>query len=212
VPSHGSAAPRDGQGQAPEPAPAATSAVEAANSAGAGAYCDTFLKAFASALGVDESALGPAAASAAKVTIDAALAAGDLTQAQADRLEVRLKDAQAGGCPGFAARLGQAYPAADAIKEAVAAVASALGITPAELRTELKSGKDLKQLAAAKGVSYATVTTAALEPIKAALDAAVKAGTIKQARADRILTRLEANLADGRFRKERPAASATPGG
>ena len=60
---------------------------------------------------------------------------------------------------------------------------------------------------------YATVTAAALAPIKAKLDAAVAAGTIKQARADKILARLEANLADGRFRggaAPAPAGSATP--
>ena len=38
------------------------------------------------------------------------------------------------------------------------------------------------------------------------------AGTLTRARADKILARLEANLADGRLRNERPARSATPGG
>jgi hypothetical protein len=46
--------------------------------------------------------------------------------------------------------------------------------------------------------------------VKADLDAAVAAGTIKQARADRILSRLEANLADGRLRNARPAAVPGP--
>ena len=60
---------------------------------------------------------------------------------------------------------------------------------------------------------YATVTSAALAPVKARLDAAVAAGTITRARADKVLARLEANLADGRLRNERPArpaASPTP--
>jgi hypothetical protein len=49
--------------------------------------------------------------------------------------------------------------------------------------------------------------------VKNDLDAAVAAGTIKQARADRVLARLQQNLADGRLRPAAPTApsgSATP--
>jgi hypothetical protein len=49
--------------------------------------------------------------------------------------------------------------------------------------------------------------------VKKDLDAAVAAGTIKQARADRVLARLQQNLADGRLRPVAPTApsgSATP--
>ena len=75
---------------------------------------------------------------------------------------------------------------------------------------QLRSGKDLKTIAAEKGVPYATVIAAALAPVKARLDAAVAAGTLTRARADKVLARLEANLADGRLRNERPARPATP--
>ena len=184
----------------------------AANASAAGKYCEAFLKAYADGLGVEVSALGPAASKAAASTIAAAVKAGDITQAQADKLTARLKDAQLGGCPRFANRIGQERPAAGVMKDGFEGVAAALGLTPAQLRAELKSGVDLKELAATKGVPYATVTAAALAPVKAKLDAAVAAGTIKRARADKILARLEANLADGRFRGERPAASGTPGG
>lgn len=171
----------------------------------AGKYCESFLDAYAAALGVERSALAPAGTKAAEATIAAALAAGDITAAQADRLAARLKDAQVGGCPKFADRIGQARPAAGVVRDGVVAAAKSLGMTTAELRAELRSGKDLKQIAAAKGVPYATVTAAALAPVKAKLDAAVAAGTIKQARADRILARLEVNLADGRLRNGNPA-------
>ena len=40
----------------------------------------------------------------------------------------------------------------------------------------------------------------------------VAAGTIRQAREDRILARLEGNLAAGRLRNPAPGASGTPGG
>jgi hypothetical protein len=204
------------------PTPAAVQAGAAASgapegavdAATAGKYCQAFLQAYGDALGVEVSALGPAATKAAASTIAAALTAGDISQAQADRLTARLAAIQLGGCPKFAGRIGQANPVAGVVKDGVEGVAKALGLTPAELRAELKSGKDLKQIATEKGVPYATVTTAALAPIKAKLDAAVAAGTIKQAREDKILARLAANLADGRLRRggPAPAGSAAPGG
>lgn len=178
----------------------------------AGKYCETFLKAYAAALGVDASDFGPAAAKAAESTIDAAVAAGDLTKAQSERLRTRLKAIDLGSCPGFADRIGQARPAAGVLRDGVEAVAVALKMTPPELRAQLKDGKSLKDIAAAKGVPYETVKAAAVAAVKTKLDAAVAAGTIKQARADRILARLERNLADGRLRNERPASSTTPGG
>ena len=83
------------------------------------------------------------------------------------------------------------------------AAAGALGITPAELGAQLKAGKSLKDVATAKGVPYETVSAAVLASVKADLDAAVAAGTIKQARADRIL--------DAARRRTSPtAACATP--
>ena len=178
----------------------------------AGKYCETFLKAYAAALGVDASALGPAATRAAESTIDAAVAAGDLTTVQAERLRTRLEEAQLGGCPKFADRIGQARPTAGVMKDGFAAVADALGMTPADLQAQLRNGKSLKDIATARGVTYETVTAEAIRDVKAKLDAAVAAGTIKQAKADRILARLERNLAAGRLRNGRPAASATPGG
>ena len=193
-----------GGGTAPEAATAATAATT-------GKYCETYIKAYAAALGVDASALAPAATRAVETTIAAAVAAGDLTQAKADRLTARLKAAPLDGCPRLAGRLGGGRPLAGLLKAGVSEVADVLGLTTTELRAQLKGGKDLKEIAAAKGVPYATVTAAAVSPVKARLDAAVSAGTIKQERADRILARLERNLADGRLRNERPAPSATPG-
>ena len=177
-----------------------------------GKYCESFRKAFAAALGVDESKLGPAATTATASTIDAALAAGDLSQAQADRLQALLKAAQLGGCPRFIGRIGQARPVAGVIRDGVQAAATALGLTPAALHAQLQAGKSLKDIATALGVPYATVTAAAVSAVKVKLDAAIAAGTIRQAREDRILARLEANLAAGRLRNPAPGASGTPGG
>jgi hypothetical protein len=57
--------------------------------------------------------------------------------------------------------------------------------------------------------------TAVVGAVKSDLDKAVAAGTIKQARADRVLARLQQSLAGGRLRPAAPlvpGASAAPSG
>ena len=171
-----------------------------------GEYCAAFRKAFAANLGVEESALAPAAKQAAIATIDQAVKDGKMKQAVADRLKARIDKADADGCKFLAGRVGKVQAAVGAVKDAVTAAADALHITPAELGAQLKAGKSLKDVATDKGVPYAEVSAAVLKSVKADLDAAVAAGTIKQPRADRILERLTKNLADGRLRNAKPAA------
>lgn len=181
----------------------------------AGTYCETYRAAYAAALGVDVADLAPAAAKAAQAAIDAAVADGHLSAARAERLKARIAASDAGGCAKVLERIGTAKPdrpAAGVVQDGAAAAAKALGMTSAELRAELRSGKDLKAIAAEKGVPYATVTAAALAPVKARLDAAVAAGTLTQKRADKILAKLEKSLADGRLRPGRPVPPTTPGG
>jgi len=203
-----------------EPTTAALAAPSAAAPAAAAriaAYCADFRRAFAAELGVEESALAPAAKKAAIATIDAAVASGELPKAAGERLTARIEAADADGCALLAGRIGAlkasgAVRPLGAVKDGMTAAAKALGITPAELGADLRAGKTLKGVADAKGVPYETVSAAVLAAVKADLDAAVAAGTIKQARADRVLARLERNLADGRLRNARPQAPAGPAG
>ena len=176
---------------------------------------------------MDESALAPAAKKAAVATIDAAVADGTLPKARGDRLKARIEAADADGCALLAGRIGARAVAGAAgaagggtvraalgvVANGVAAAAKALGVTPAELGARLRSGDSLKVVATDKGVPYDQVSAAVIASVRADLDAAVTAGTIKQAREDRILARLTANLADGRLRAAQPAlptASAAP--
>ncbi len=194
-----------------EPATAPVDAAAPAAGA-AGEYCAEFRRAFAANLGVEESALAPAAKQAAISTIDAAVAVGRMTKAAGDRLKARIDKAAADGCALLAGRLGRAGAVVGAAKDGLTAAAGALDMTPAELGAKLRGGKSLKEIAAATGVPYDTVSAAVLASVKADLDAAVAAGTIKQARVDRILARLEKNLADGRLRNTRPEVPAAPAG
>lgn len=218
---------------APGPVVSAASPGAAAAGERAAAFCAAFRTAFATNLGVDESALAPAAKAAAISTIDAAVAAGTTTKAASDRLKARVESAAADGCALLAGRIGAraaaggpagntrtrgAARALGIVKDGVTAAAGALGVTPAELGADLRAGRTLKDVATARGVPYETVSAAIVASVKADIDKAVAAGTIKAARADRILARLTANLADGRLRNVRPAvpapatAPATPGG
>jgi ribosomal protein S20 len=197
---------------APDPV-AAVAAPSGAPARAAGEYCKTFRAAFAADLGVTEAEMVAAARKAAASTIDQAVADGDVTKAAADRLKARLAAAPADGCAllnGWRAKVAKAV--VSVARDGLTGAADALKLTPAELRAELKGGKSLKDIATAQNVPYATVSDAVVAAVKTDLDAAVAAGKLKQARADRIIERLEQRLADGRLRNVRPAASPAAGG
>ena len=177
-------------------APTATAPAAAAT----GEYCAAYRAAFAKALGVSEADLGAAARTAADATIDQAVKDGKLTSAAGDRLKARVAAADPDICQRIAKRLGTAKAALGVVRDAMTAAAGALKMTPAELRAQLKDGASLKTIASDKGVDYGTLTAAVLGAVKTDLDAAVKAGTIKQAREDRILERLTKRLENGTVR------------
>ena len=114
-----------------------------------------------------------------KARLDAAVKSGRLTQAQADEMLQRYKDA-----PNRAARphAGRA--------ELIGPVAKALGLTPDAIHSALRSGKTLAKLAGEKGVSRADLLAA----IKEGLQAEAKADG-RTLSADQ-LSRLAARIAD----------------
>ena len=70
-------------------------------------------------------------------------------------------------------------------------VAQALGMTPAELRLALVSGKTITQLAADKNIDVQTIQDALATQRKADLDQALKDGLLTQAQYDRITQALQ---------------------
>jgi ribosomal protein S20 len=186
------------------PAAAPAAAPTAATTGPVAEYCETYRAAFAKELGVTEDALKAAAKKALAATIDKAVADGDLAKAAADRLKARVQASTADGCKllaGWGQRIATATRGAlGVVKDGLAAAAKALDLPAADVKAALKSGKSLKDLATAQKVDYATVSAAIVAAVKADLDKAVAAGTIKQAREDRILDRLTKALADGRLR------------
>lgn len=106
-----------------------------------------------------------------------------------------------GGQPGQQGQMGQPQPGQsgqrmgrDGLGQAVtAAVAKALGLTEQQLFTQLQGGQTVAQIAQARGISTATLHTAAVEALKTGLATDVKAGRLTQAQADQRIAQAQAD-------------------
>ena len=140
----------------------------------------------------------------------AAVTAGKLTQAQSDTIAANLTQRvtdlvngtrPAGPGPGFGRGLGGDLKTA----------ADYLGLTTSALRTDLRSGKTLAQVAdATSGKSSAGLIAALVADEQAKLAAAVTAGKLTQAQADAITANLTQRVTD-RVNGTRPAGEPGPG-
>jgi hypothetical protein len=126
--------------------------------------------------------------------IDAALKAGRITQQQATELQARVNAGDGLG-PPFGGR-GFGFHHGGPPLAGLDAAATYLGLTPAQLRTQLQSGKTLAQIAKAQGKSTDGLKQAMLADAKTHLDADVKAGKLTQSQADHILSDLSSRLDD----------------
>jgi hypothetical protein len=149
-------------------------------------------------LGVTPAKLSSALKKALENRVDAAVAAGRLTKEQGDALKKRIEAedypilggvgmgfAHPGGGPGIIHRFGH-----------LDAAASYLGMTEAELRTQLAGGKTLAEVAKAKGKSVDGLVSALVADEKKELDAAVAAGRLTQKQEDMILESAEQRATD----------------
>ena len=126
-------------------------------------------------LGIAPAKLNDALKKALENRIDAAVAAGRLSKEQGDELKTRIESGELplffGGGPH--GRFGHPGPSLDV-------VATYLGLTEAEVRTELRSGKTLAQIATAHGKTADGLVQALYDAKKKTLDAAVSAGRLSQ--------------------------------
>jgi urease alpha subunit len=76
------------------------------------------------------------------------------------------------------------------------AAATYIGITSAELRTQLEAGKTLATVATDNGKTADGLKAALTTAAKTELDASVKAGKLTQAQEDKVLAALPARLDD----------------
>jgi polyhydroxyalkanoate synthesis regulator phasin len=148
-------------------------------------------------------------------TVDQMLKDGRITQQQADAMKARINAGQGLGF-GFGAGRHGGFKADMTLMRNLKtaelnAAASALHMSPGDLQSALRSGKSLTDLETQQKVSDSAVKAAMKNAAKGVLDNAVKAGTITQAQADAILSRVGSGL---RFRshKEGNESGEAPGG
>jgi hypothetical protein len=161
----------------------------------------SFFDAVAKHLGISSQKLEDATKAAAIDQVDAALAQGRITKAHADALKARIQSGEyppffgRGFGPAFGPGFG-GFHGPPLFGEKLSAAADYLGLTEAELRTKLSSGRTLASIAKARGKSVDGLEQAILDDAKTKLDAAVKDGKLTQAEADQIFARMKSHVDD----------------
>lgn len=149
-------------------------------------------------LGVDPARLNDALQQALANRIDRAVEDGTLTQAQADAMKERI---EANDFPLFAGPLlGQPHRGGFGLRmrgfRELDAAAAFLGVTEAQLRASLESGKSLAEVAKAKGKSVDALVNAIVAAATKRLDEAVEEGRMTKAQRDEIVDGLKAWTTD----------------
>jgi hypothetical protein len=151
------------------------------------------LDAAAEQLGVEPSALSAALSDALSARIDAAVAAGTLTEQEGARMKERLADGDVPlvGLPGIGRHVHGIGPLGG-----LEAAADYLGLTRAQLREALSDGDALADVAKEKGKSVDGLEAAMLAAAKTDLAAAVADGHLTAAQQKAILADLPDRIAD----------------
>jgi len=134
-----------------------------------------FLADLAGKLNVSVDQLKSAISGAEKDTINARVAGGQLTQDQADKLIDRI-DKNGPVLPGLLARRGQAIRSIG--EHVVSVVAAQTGLTPQQVREQVRGGKSLAQIGQEHGKSVAQLEVAITADFKQRLDQAVAGGKL----------------------------------
>jgi hypothetical protein len=151
---------------------------------------DAVLKDAAEQLGVSPDELGDAITQALENRLDEAVKAGRLTQEQADALKERL---ESGDIPLFG---GPGDHHGHGMFAGLDAAASYLGLTDAELRTQLENGSTLADVAKAQDKSVDGLVAALMDAAKKDVADAVAAGRLTEAQQAEILDGLEERITD----------------
>jgi hypothetical protein len=164
-----------------------------------------FLNDVAKRLNVQPQQLTAAMNAALDDQLKAAVAAGKLTQAQADAIKQRSKRDGVGPLgEGFLVPQlhggerfffkGAAPPLAGPMIGGLGAVTKYLGLTPAALRDQLAAGKSLAEVAQARGKSVTGLKEAIIGSLRLRLDRAVAAKELTSGQEQLILSKLSARL------------------
>lgn len=185
--------------------------------AAASTACNDFMTHLSGDLGKSQTDVNAAIQKAIGQTLADEVANGTLTQAQAQKIQQRLSGKQV--C-ALAGRLGRKPTAAGGElgaykQQLLMAAAAALGISEAQLQSDLAGGMSLSQIAAAQKppVSEATFRSKLIAQLKPLLDTAATDGKLTSAQEQAILQRLQTGpipFWNTPVRKPRPAATPSP--
>jgi len=143
----------------------------------------------------------------AKTQIASAVSGGKLTQTQADAIEQNLQQLVTNvvngthpsfpGGPGKRPGFGFGFHGGFGFGADLSTAATYLGISTSDLTTQLKSGKTLGQIAdATSGKSSSGLVDALVTAEKTKIAAAVTAGKLTQAQADKLTASLQQRVTD----------------
>ncbi len=173
-----------------------TAAALAATQSSSGSGAQAYVNDLAQRLGVTPTALSTAIKAADSDRINAAVAAGRLTQAQATKLEQRIAQSSSAQFPGGGLRRGFGPGRRGrGLLDVSSAASQYLGITEATLRSDLAAGESLDAIAnATASKSPAGLKAAIVAAETSRLGAAVTAGTITSQQESRRLTDLSSRI------------------
>src|SRR5438128_1074334 len=130
----------------------------AVDSRASAAVCSEFMKHFADEIGKTQEDINAAFQRAVADTFADEVKAGHITQARADAIKQKLANHTPCTLPSLAGH-GDRHGLRAFMRQYIGAAASALGITEAQLKTELANGQSLSQVAATQKVPEATFRT-----------------------------------------------------
>jgi len=139
----------------------------------------------AAQLGISPSKLSDALKKALADRVDAAVAAGRITKAEGDAIKQRIQ------AQDFPLLFGGGLHRGFGHLAGFDAASDYLGLTEAQLRTELEGGKSLAQVARDHGKSVDGLVAALVNAAKEKLDRAVAAGRLTKAQEDEMLNGLQ---------------------
>jgi hypothetical protein len=192
---------------------AAAASPSPSKSAKAADLCNAFMTHLAKDVGLKNTAdLNAAIQKAIGETLADQVSQGAISQTQADTLKKQLASQQA--C-ALAGKLGTGHHVDKGrlgayLKQYQSAAAAALGITDAELKTDLAKGQSLSEIAAAKNVKEADFRTKLIANLQKALDAAVTSNQLTTTQEQAIINRLKTGplpLWDKKTHKGAPATA-----
>ena len=143
-------------------------------------------------LGVDASKLDAALKKALSNRVDAAVEAGQITEAQGEEMKARIA---AGEVPLVGLGGGRGHHGHGHFAD-LGTAASYLGLTDAELKTSLSDGSTLAEIAKVKGKSVDGLKGALVTAAKADLAQGVKDGRLTEAQQSEILADLPDRIED----------------